>query len=351
MLKDHDSDGGDAPHPSNGGNGRYDGNGSSRLRLTAIGAHANGDDDGADIVAGLTATPKTLPSRYFYDDRGSDLFEQITDLPEYYLTRTEEAILAESAGEIAALTGDCELIELGSGSSRKTRTLIEAYTDGGRQVRYMPIDVSAGILKSSAEALLDDYPEIEVWGLVGTYEDALAGLPERDLPRRMALFLGSTLGNMSDPETEEFLSHVRSALDDREYFLVGTDLQKPVEIIEAAYNDAAGVTAAFNLNILNHLNRRFDGDFDPARFAHRAFYNREHDRIEMHLESLARQTARLRALDLTAVFDEGETVRTEISRKFDLAKLRARFAAEGFAPIKSWSDPDRHFALSLFQAR
>jgi L-histidine N-alpha-methyltransferase len=345
MLKDHDGNGADGSHGSGGDDG------GPRLRLTAVGAHTTGDDDGADVVAGLTATPKTLPARYFYAERGSDLFEQITDQPEYYLTRTEEAILTDSADEIAALTGDCELIELGSGSSRKTRTLLEAYADGGRQVRYMPIDVSAGILKSSAEALLDDYPDIEVWGLVGTYEDALAGLPDRDLPQRMALFLGSTLGNMSDPETADFLGHVRSALDDREYFLVGTDLQKPVEVIEAAYNDAAGITAAFNLNILNHLNRRFGGDFDPARFAHRAFYNRTHNRIEMHLESRERQTARLQDLDLTVDFDAGETIRTEISRKFDLAKLRDKFAAEGFAPVQSWSDPGRNFALSLFQAR
>ena len=321
-----------------------------RFRITEFADEHPERDDGADVIAGLTGSPKTLPARYFYDDHGSDLFERITVLPEYYLTRTEEAILRASAAKLAARTGECDLIELGSGSSAKTRTLISAYVAGGHHIRYLPIDISAGILKPSAEALIADFPTIEVWGLVGTYERALKGLPPRNLPRSMAVFLGSTLGNMSDQEIDAFLAQVRGALDPGEYFLVGTDLHKPRPVVEAAYNDTDGVTAQFNLNMLRHLNRRFAGDFDLANFKHVAFYNEPMHRIEMHLESLDDQTVELAGLGLTVDFSTGETVRTEISRKFHLPTLTGRFKTRGFEPVETWTDANDYFALTLFSA-
>ncbi len=330
---------------------REDAQTSKRFRVTEFDPGDALKKDGEDVVTGLTEVQKWLPARYFYDDRGSALFECITELPEYYLTRSEEAILAESSGDIARLTGACELIELGSGSARKTRALLDAYASLGHPVRYLPIDVSAGILKSSAGQLLADFPALEIWGLIGTFDTALAGLPERSLPRRMAIFLGSTIGNLNNVEMSAFLGMVRGALAEGEYFLVGADLQKPIEIIEAAYNDAAGVTAAFNLNMLEHLNRRFDGDFDLAKFSHRAAYDRRYDRIEMHLVSAERQSVTLAGLDLTAGFAAGETILTEISRKFDLPSLRERFADAGFAAVETWTDGDEYFSLNLFRAQ
>jgi len=321
-----------------------------RFRITEIASDKPEGDDGADVIAGLTAAPKTLPARYFYDDHGSDLFEDITALPEYYLTRTEEAILRERAGEIAALTGDCDLVELGSGSSAKTRALLRAFIDGGYRLRYLPIDVSDGILRASAEALLADFPSLELWGLVGTYESALAHLPRRELPWRMAMFLGSTMGNLSDAEADRFLVRVRAALEPGECFLVGTDLHKPAQVLEAAYNDADGVTAAFNLNMLRHLNARFGGDFDLDAFSHHAYYNAPERQIEMHLVSHRAQRVTLADLDLTVDFGSGETVRTEISRKFDLPVLIKRFETAGFTAARTWTDDKGYYGLTAFRA-
>ncbi len=311
--------------------------------------------EGADVVAGLTAEPKTLPPKYFYDDHGSELFERICDQPEYYPTRTENAILATIAGEIAGLTGPCDMVELGSGSARKTRVLIDAYmaragaANGSGALRYIPVDVSGGILKSSAQDLIGLHPDLEIWGLIGTYEQALEGLPPRDLPARMVMFLGSTMGNLLPDEAAAFLARAGQALHSGEYFLIGFDLQKPVEVLEAAYNDAAGVTAAFNLNMLRHLNTSYDGDFDLDRFEHLAFYNRDHNRIEMHLRSKQVQTATLRGLNLTVGFEDGETIHSEISRKFTRDYMADAFADAGFAPVKSWTDPREWYAVSLFR--
>lgn len=321
-----------------------------RFRIRSVGDAHPHTDDGGDVVDGLTATPKTLPARYFYDDHGSHLFEAITDQPEYYPTRTEEANLLEYADELAPLTRSCDLIELGSGSSRKTRTLLDAYRSAGRAVRYMPIDVSAGMLKASGHTIRDDYPEFDVWGLVGTYEEALAGLPARELPQRMIIFLGSSIGNMEPAEMVDFLADLRRALKTGEHFLVGTDLVKDPAVLEAAYNDAAGVTALFNLNMLRHLNKRFDGTFDLDGFEHDAIFNREDSQIEMHLRSLSAQTARLEKLDLEVSFEAGETIRTEISRKFRVDVLRESLGDAGFKMIESWTDPRNYFALSLFRA-
>lgn len=310
---------------------------------------ANHSIDGSDVINSLTQTPKSLPARYFYDDRGSQLFEQICDLPEYYLTRTETAILQKYAIEIASITNICEIVELGSGSSTKTRILLDAYDKLGYPLRYIPIDVSAGILEISARQLLADYDTLEVHALASTYELALQELIPRQLPSRMICFIGSTLGNLNPQECDVFFSQITSALHGCEYFLLGIDLQKPKHLLEAAYNDPQGVTAAFNLNMLHHLNQRFQGNFDTSQFAHWAFYNESKHQIEMHLRSLRSQIVHLRALDLTVEFAEGETMLTEISRKFDLNTMQQELSSRGLQPVKVWTDSNKWFGLLLCQ--
>ncbi len=325
--------------------------GSDRLRWTEFPPDAGQEQDGDDVIAGLTNVPKSLPPKYFYDDIGSQLFEDITDTPEYYPTRSEQEILNARSADIAAITGPCDLVELGSGSSRKTRVLIEAYIDaaGPEGLRYIPVDVSGGILKESSRDLVETFPDLDIWGLVGTYEQALAGMPARELGARMILFLGSTIGNLTPDQSYDFLRGAAGRMRPGEYFLIGYDLRKDPAILEAAYNDAAGVTAAFNLNMLRHLNDRFDGDFDLDRFRHKAFYNSDLHRIEMHLESLAEQTVRLGALDLDIRFAAGETIHTEISRKFTAEYMEETFGSIGFSPVKHFTDAAGRFGLSLFR--
>ncbi len=321
-------------------------------------------DNGSEVIQGLSQTAKTLPCRYFYDDLGSALFEKICDLPEYYPTRTEQALLETYSSEISALTGPCELVELGSGSSRKTRLILDAYSQLDNRLQYCPIDVSAGILKATALDLLHQYPTLQLCGLAGTYEQALAQLPRTSLKNRMLIFLGSTLGNLDESECQDFLTLIKHALQPGEFFLLGVDLQKPVPILEAAYNDAQGVTAAFNLNILTHLNRRFQGNFDLEQFEHWAFYRtsqRGHSdgnthpsahqthQIEMHLRSLQPQTITFKDLDFEVSLQAGKTIRTEISRKFHLPTLTALLENHAIAPLQTWTDPNAWFALLLCQ--
>lgn len=302
-----------------------------------------------DVIKGLSDNSKTLPPRYFYDDRGSQLFEEICELPEYYPTRTEAAILQKYASAIASLTGPCEIVELGSGSSTKTRILLDAYQQLGSPLHYLPIDISAGILVSSARDLLPDYPSLQVRGKVSTYELALTRLQPTPLPSRVICFLGSTLGNFTPSECDIFLSQITAALQPGEYFLLGVDLHKSKEILEPAYNDARDVTAEFNLNILQHLNRKFEGNFDLRQFEHWAFYNEELHQIEMHLRSKKPQTVELRALDLTVKFEEEETIQTEISRKFDLNALQEILLEKRLMPLQIFTDEKQWFGLLLCQ--
>ncbi|MGG6263042.1 L-histidine N(alpha)-methyltransferase [Leptolyngbya sp. AN03gr2] len=306
-------------------------------------------DTGEEVIQGLESTPKILPCRYFYDDRGSHLFEQICDTPEYYPTRTEQSILEAYAVDIVKLTGISELIELGSGSSRKTRVLLEAYSQLGQPLHYSPIDVSAGILKSTALELLTQYPTLHLCGLAGTYEQVLADLPSPSLENRMLIFLGSTLGNLDKPARDRFLTQIQQALKPREFFLLGVDLQKSIEVIEDAYNDAQGVTAAFNLNILRHLNHRFLGNFDLTQFQHLAFYNSVEQRIEMHLKSLTAQTIDLKTLNHQVRLEAGETIRTELSHKFHLPTLTIELENHALKPLQIWTDPQTWFGLLLCQ--
>ncbi|MEM6404231.1 MAG: L-histidine N(alpha)-methyltransferase [Cyanobacteria bacterium P01_D01_bin.116] len=302
---------------------------------------------GSDVVKGLTQTPKCLSPHYLYDDRGSELFEQICELPEYYVTRTEAAILQDCAEEVAQITGACEFVELGSGSSTKTRVLLDAYQKLGLPLHYLPIDVSAGILEATARQLLVDYPSLKVHALAGTYEQALGELERSELPTRMIGFIGSSLGNLTPQQCDDFLSHITAALQLGEYFLLGVDLQKPKNILEAAYNDSAGVTADFNLNVLDHLNSRFDGNFDRTKFEHWTFYNETKHQIETYLRSLEPQTAELRALNLQLNFEKSETIHTEISRKFDIDGIQKLLGSKGLVTQKVWTDDNNWFALIL----
>lgn len=302
---------------------------------------------GKDVIEGLTNFPKSLPPRYFYDDRGSQLFELICELPEYYPTRTEAAILNQCATEIAQLTGPCEMVELGSGSSTKTRILLDAYSQQYESCRYLPIDVSGGILKSSAKSLLREYPTLHIHGLIATYEQALLNLPPTSLPTRMICFLGSSIGNLNPQQCDQFLGETTQALQPGEYFLLGVDLHKSSEILEPAYNDSQGITAQFNLNMLRHLNRQFEGNFNLQQFEHWSFYHESQRQIEMHLRSKIAQTIELKALDLRIELGAGETILTEISRKFDLELLQNDLAMRGLMPLATWSDPQQWFGLVL----
>lgn len=302
-----------------------------------------------EVIAGLTQTPKTIPCRYFYDDRGSQLFERICQLPEYYLTRTEDQILRQCARAIADLTGPCELVELGSGSASKTRHLLNAYDRLGGPFCYAPIDISASILEASAQQLLADYPRLQVRAWVATYEQALANLPPASLPNRLIGFLGSTLGNFAPAACDRFFQQVSAALQPGDYFLLGVDLQKDVATLEAAYNDRQGVTAAFNLNLLSHLNRRFAGNFVVEHFQHRAIYNPHAHQIEMYLDCQQPQTVQLQALNFETPIAAGEAILTEISRKFELTSLINQLHSHHLHHRHTWTDPHHWFALILCQ--
>ena len=306
-------------------------------------------DDGQEVIQGLTKQQKTLPARYFYDAKGSQLFEQICELPEYYPTRTEASILAKYAREIAQKTGHCELVELGSGSSTKTRLLLDAYHNHKYPTHYIPIDISSSILKESTKKLLQDYPSLKIRGQVGTYTQALNNLPSSIFPHKMIFFLGSSLGNFTPQQCDRFFTQIAEVLNPGDYFLLGIDRQKPIDILESAYNDSQGVTAAFNLNMLSHLNWRFDGNFNLDLFEHQAIYNSSEHQIEMHLYCQENHAVYLEKLDLTVNFVGGETIRTEISRKFNLQHITNYLGKIGLNLIKSWSDDRSWFSIILCQ--
>ena len=307
-------------------------------------------NDGKDVVEGLTKNPKTLPAKYFYDDLGSELFEQICELPEYYPTRTEAWILQQYASEIAQLTGNCELVELGSGSSTKTLFLLDAYQKIANRVRYVPIDVSGGILKASVLKLQEKYPSFSIEGLIGTYQQALVKLESTPAASRMIFFLGSSIGNFPPQECSKFLQQIAKTLQPGDYFLLGVDLQKTESVLVPAYNDSQGVTAAFNLNMLSHLNWRFQGNFDLNLFSHQAIYNQEESRIEMNLHCHQDHWVSLKNLDLKVPFKAGESIRTEISRKFNLEDLQTQLQTTGLETVKVWTDPKQWFGLVLCKA-
>ncbi|MEU1014109.1 L-histidine N(alpha)-methyltransferase [Streptomyces sp. NPDC005898] len=296
----------------------------------------------ADVLHGLTSAVKTLPPKWFYDARGSALFEEITTLPEYYPTRAEREILLSRAAEIADITGARTLIELGSGSSEKTRHLIDAMTS---LHTYVPVDVSESALTGAANTLLAQRPSLDVHALIADFTRGLA-LPGTPGPRLVA-FLGGTLGNLLPAERAAFLSSVRDLLAPGDALLLGTDLVKDESVLVSAYDDRSGVTAAFNKNVLAVINRELDADFDPAAFDHVAVWDREREWIEMRLRSTADQTVKISALDLAVDFAAGEEMRTEISAKFRQEGVRAELAASALDLTHWWTDERGRFALSL----
>jgi L-histidine N-alpha-methyltransferase len=298
-----------------------------------------------DVAAGLQATPKTLPSKYFYDEEGSALFDAITRLPEYYPTRTERGILVARADEIAARSGADTLIELGSGTSEKTRLLLDAFHRRGALRRFVPFDVDEATLRAAAEAVAAEYPGVAVHAVVGDFERHLSLLPAGG--RRMVAFLGSTIGNLPPGQRAEFLADVVAGLEPGDTFLLGTDLVKDSGRLEAAYDDSAGVTAAFNRNVLHRLNRELDADFAPDAFDHVALFDTEREWIEMRLRSSADQVVTVGELGLTVRFAAGEEMRTEISAKFRPDGLAGELTVAGLRLLELWTDPAGDFALSL----
>jgi L-histidine N-alpha-methyltransferase len=312
-------------------------------------SHLGSDDAAAalsaDALAGLTATPKTLPPRWFYDERGSELFDEITRLPEYYPTRSERAILAARKAEIAAATGADVLVELGSGTSEKTRLLLTALRQTGTLRRFVPFDVDASVLRQAGAALTAEYPGLAVEAVVGDFTRHLDHLP-RD-GRRLIAFLGSTIGNLEPEPRAAFLAELAGTLRPGDSFLLGTDLVKDTARLVRAYDDAAGVTAAFNKNVLAVLNRELGADFDLDTFDHVALWDAEQTWIEMRLRSRIDQVVTVAALDLEVPFLAGEELRTEVSTKFRRAGLERELAAAGLTMTSWWTDPAGDFALSL----
>ena len=299
----------------------------------------------ADVRAGLTATPKTLPPKWFYDDRGSELFDEITRLPEYYPTRTERSILVQHARDFAELTKADTLVELGSGTSEKTRLLLDALRDAGTLERFVPFDVSEQTLRDAAAAVADEYPGVRVHAVVGDFEHHLGDLPGGGT--RVVAFLGSTIGNLAPTPRARFLTDLAATLAPGDALLLGTDLVKDVDRLLAAYDDATGVTAAFNRNVLSVLDRELDADFDPQAFDHVAVWDAVEEWIQMPLRSRRAQTIHVRALGLEVEFAAGEEMRTEISAKFRRAHVEKELAAAGFRLAEWWTDPAGDFALSL----
>ena len=304
----------------------------------------------ADALHGLTRSPKELPPKWFYDERGSQLFDEITRLPEYYPTRREREILTRRAGEIAALTGASILVELGSGTSDKTRLLLDAFYATGRLRTFVPVDVSTEILVASADSITSEYPGLAVHAVVGDFERHLSVLP-RGEGRRLVAFLGGTIGNLYPAERSRFFREIATLLSPGDAFLLGTDLVKDTARLHAAYNDSRGVTAEFNRNVLRVLNRELGATFDVRAFDHVARYDEENAWIEMALRSQADQTVRIDDLDLTVWFAAGEEMRTEISAKFTRSGIESELADAGLAVERWWTDDASDFALSLSTLR
>jgi len=299
-----------------------------------------------DARAGLSATPKTMPPVWFYDDRGSELYEDITRTPEYYPFRTEQALLRSAAGEIAEAAGATVLVELGSGTSEKTRLLLDAMAGTRRGLTgYVPFDVAEGTLRAAAEALAADLA-IGVHAVVGDFHEHLDGIPDVPGPRLVA-FLGSTIGNFAPDQRARFLAEVAGLLGPDDRFLLATDLVKPVDRLVAAYDDAAGVTAAFNLNLLRVLNRELGADFDLDGYQHLALWDAEHHWVEMRLRATRAMTVKLPEIDLVVDFAEGEQMRTEISTKFTPEWVGDDLARAGMTVVGRWTDPAGDYLLTL----
>jgi L-histidine N-alpha-methyltransferase len=298
-----------------------------------------------DVRDGLTQTPKALPPKWFYDAAGSDLFDQITRLPEYYPTRAEAQILRTRSAEIAAASGADTLVELGSGTSEKTRMLLDALRDSGSLRRFIPFDVDAGVLNAAGAAIQREYPDIEIEAVCGDFEEHLGKIPR--VGRRLVAFLGSTIGNLTPGPRAEFLTSLSETMQPGDSLLLGTDLVKDTGRLVRAYDDSAGVTARFNRNVLAVVNRELDADFDLAAFEHVAKWNTAEERIEMWLRAVSAQRVHIAALDMAVDFAAGEEMLTEVSCKFRRDGVAAELAAAGLRRTHWWTDPAGDFGLSL----
>jgi L-histidine N-alpha-methyltransferase len=298
-----------------------------------------------DVREGLSSPFKEIPPKYFYDERGSELFERITELPEYYPTRTERAILREHADEIVASAEPTTLIELGSGAAAKTRELLDAIAATGRLETYVPVDISEEITRRIAEELVEEYDGLRVHGIICDYETHLERVPREE--GALIAFLGGTIGNFRPGPRRSFLARIATLMYPEDRFLLGTDLVKDVAVLEAAYNDSAGITAEFNKNVLHVLNRELDADFVPDNFEHVAFFDTDNEWIDIRLRSLTEQFIDLKALDMRTHFARNEEMRTEISTKFTRERLEASYADAGLELVEWWTDPDELYALSL----
>lgn len=299
----------------------------------------------AELFEGLSQRPLSIPSKYFYDDRGSALFDSICDLPEYYLTRSEQTLLDQRSEEIARLTQAAELVELGAGTARKTRHLIESLLERGFGLHYAPLDISRYALDLAEASLSQEFPELYITGIECDYTKTLQ--PLKPDPGCLAVFLGSTIGNFTHASGVDLLRRLRGRLSLGDWFLLGVDLVKPVEILEAAYNDEAGITARFNKNILRVVNREAGGDFDPADFEHLAFFNDKKNQIEMHLVARIDTQVRLEVFDLDLEIEAKERIHTEISRKFTRESLDELLREAGFELRRWFPSDDGYFGLAL----
>jgi L-histidine Nalpha-methyltransferase len=298
-----------------------------------------------DVLDGLAGSPKSLPPKWFYDSVGSDLFDKITRLPEYYPTRAEAEILRARSAEIALVAGADTLVELGSGTSEKTRLLLAALNAGGTLRRFVPFDVDANVLSAAGTAIQREYPDIEIAAVCGDFEEHLSEIPEGG--RRLFVFLGSTIGNLTTEPRAEFLTTLAGVMRPGDSLLLGTDLVKDTGRLVAAYDDAAGVTARFNRNVLAVINRELDADFDIDAYRHVARWNGEQERMEMYLRAERPQRVNIAALDLTVEFAAGEEILTEVSCKFRPDAVAAELARAGLRRMRWWTDDAGDFGLSL----
>ncbi len=324
----------------------------SRFTLLNRGVEVSSFAD--DVRRGLTATPKSLPPHHFYDELGSALFDAITRLPEYYVTRAETEVLTSFGDEIAGAFGTpVRLIELGAGSARKTRLLFDALLRRQPALEYVPVDVDAAMLERSGRTLLDEYPSLRITAVCSDFRDlsrGLAGLLD-STARNVVLFLGSTIGNLGFDESVAMFTSLRHVLGPADSFFLGADLKKSKAILEPAYDDALGVTAAFNLNLLQRINRELGGHFDVKRFEHRAFFDGAKSRIEMHLVSRDPQRVGIDSLDLDIAFAAGESIHTENSYKYDSSMIEKIASASGFAVARTWSDARQWFGDFLMRVQ
>ena len=299
-----------------------------------------------DVLDGLTKPFKELPPKHFYDARGAELFDQICELPEYYPTRTERSILQEAAERLASATGAEELVELGSGTAAKTRVLLDALHRAGTLKLYVPVDVTESMVRDCAHELTEEFPGLRVHGVIGDFERHLDRVPAPEGPR-VVVFLGGTIGNFPPGSRRRFLREIAKLLGPEDHLLMGTDLVKDPEVLTQAYDDAQGVTAEFNRNLLRVLNRELQADFDPDDFEHVALFDREHEWIEMRLRARRAHTTTVRDLGLSVRFEEGEEMRTEISAKFTQERVEDDLAASGLEIVDWLTDPEQLFAITL----